>query len=454
MASITTRPDGSRFIQFTLDKQRRTIHLGTMTEKKARCLADRVENLVSAKKWGGQLDDDTTGWLAKLPDNLYAKLADVELVKPRAGGRAVLGAFVDAYLADKPDMKEHTRLNWLQVRQWLVLHFGASCDMRSVTPADAEDWRAFMVRGGPAVKPEALSVEAVKADAKRKRKLKALGENSIRRHIGRARQLWRLAIRRGLVRGLNPFEGMVTKVGSDKARQFFVTRDMADAVLEACPDAQWRLLFALSRFGGLRCPSEHLALKWGDIDFDKGRIRVPSPKTEHLEGKESRIIPMFPELRKPLLEAYTEATEGSQYVIWRYRDKNVNLRKGLVTIIGRAGLKVWPKPWHNLRASRQTELAEKYPIHVVCQWIGNSEAIAQAHYLQVTDAHFANALGEADENALQNAQQYGAESSSIEPEMVGAGKQKSPELPGDSASYNTVQEFDIPPRGVEPRSSG
>ncbi len=30
---------------------------------------------------------------------------------------------------------------------------------------------------------------------------------------------------------------------------------------------QWRLIFALSRYGGLRCPSEHLALRWGHIDI-------------------------------------------------------------------------------------------------------------------------------------------------------------------------------------------
>jgi elongation factor P--beta-lysine ligase len=36
-------------------------------------------------------------------------------------------------------------------------------------------------------------------------------------------------------------------------------------------------------------------------------------------------------------------------------------------------------------------LAESFPIHVVCQWIGNSEAVAKRHYLQVTDEHFAQA---------------------------------------------------------------
>ena len=32
------------------------------------------------------------------------------------------------------------------------------------------------------------------------------------------------------------------------------------------------------------------------------------------------------------------------------------------------------------------------PAHVVCGWIGNSEAVALKHYLQVTDAHFEKAV--------------------------------------------------------------
>jgi hypothetical protein len=45
-----------------------------------------------------------------------------------------------------------------------------------------------------------------------------------------------------------------------------------------------------------------------------------------------------------------------------------------------------------MRSSRETELAESFPMHVVCAWIGNSEPIAARHYLQVTDDHFALAI--------------------------------------------------------------
>src|SRR5579862_1801407 len=75
----------------------------------------------------------------------------------------------------------------------------------------------------------------------------------------------------------------------------------------------------------------------------------------------------------------------------------------------RAGLTAWPKLFHNLRASRETEPAAEYPLHVVCTWIGNSALIAQKHYLQVTESDFLRAAGSAAESgagfvktALQN----------------------------------------------------
>ena len=55
-----------------------------------------------------------------------------------------------------------------------------------------------------------------------------------------------------------------------------------------------------------------------------------------------------------------------------------------------------------LSPHRQTELAETHPIHRVCAWLGNSPAVAQSHYLQVTDGDF-------EEAAHQAAQQTAAD---------------------------------------------
>ena len=58
----------------------------------------------------------------------------------------------------------------------------------------------------------------------------------------------------------------------------------------------------------------------------------------------------------------------------------------------RAGLEPWPRLFHNLRASRETELAEQFPLHVVTAWLGNTPRIAMKHYLQVTESDFTKAV--------------------------------------------------------------
>ena len=45
-----------------------------------------------------------------------------------------------------------------------------------------------------------------------------------------------------------------------------------------------------------------------------------------------------------------------------------------------------------MRATRQTELSGQFPLHVVCDWLGNSAPIAQKDYLQVTEQDFAEAI--------------------------------------------------------------
>ena len=211
-------------------------------------------------------------------------------------------------------------------------------------------------------------------------------------------------MKHGLVRS-DPFEGISTAVRANHERFHFVSREDAAKVLAACPDAQWRLIFALARFGGLRCPSEVLKLTWGDINWERNLIRVPSPKTEHHEGGASRMIPLFPELKQPLLDAFDETEDGTEWVITRYRGGNMNLRTQLFRIIAKAGVEPWPKLFQNLRSTRETELVEEFPAHVACRWIGNTQPIAAKHYLQLTDEHFAKAIAGESKKVAHNAAQ-------------------------------------------------
>ena len=59
----------------------------------------------------------------------------------------------------------------------------------------------------------------------------------------------------------------------------------------------------------------------------------------------------------------------------------------------RTGLKPWPRLFHNLRSSRETELLESFPVHVVALWMGHDAKVNLKHYAQTTENHFARAIG-------------------------------------------------------------
>ena len=148
---------------------------------------------------------------------------------------------------------------------------------------------------------------------------------------------------------------------------------------ERIPYSEWPLLVALARYGGLRIPSEIREMKWEDIHWSEGRITINSPKTEHHHGGESRIIPLFPELLPHLQEQFELADVGSVYVFSDRIRYHTNLPTTFKKYIKRAGIEVWPKVFQNLRSSRETELAEEFPMQAVCKWIGNSQPIAMKH---------------------------------------------------------------------------
>lgn len=408
MASVskTTNNSGEtlRTIQFKgIDGKRRSIRLGTLPESDVNDIRDKVALLETYAKRERAPDRVTAAWLGTLGDAIYDTLAAGELVEPRPSTklakakRATLGPFLDSYIAKRSDVKGGTAVVYGHTRRCLVDYFGAEKSLAAITPADADDWRRWLALAKNEDDPQAGG--------------QGLSDNTVRRRCGIARQFFRDAVRRRLI-GESPFaemQGVVVR--SNRSRHYFVSRADAAAVLKACPDSQWKLLFALSRYGGLRCPSEHLALTWGDVDFEAGRIRIHSPKTEHHEGKGERIMPLFPELR-PHLEAVRDELLADfdpkrkrlseQPVITRYRDANANLRTQLIKIIRRAGLKPWPKLFQNLRATRATELADEYPSHVAAEWLGHTETIADNFYRQTTDKHFAKAVGEAVQKAVHS----------------------------------------------------
>ena len=145
-------------------------------------------------------------------------------------------------------------------------------------------------------------------------------ENTIRKHCGVASVLFNYGIEKKKITE-NPFKPLTSTTLTNKERDYYISVEEAEKVLQACPDAEWRLIFALAWFGGLRTPSETFVLRRAE-----DRFYVTSPKTEHHAGKEGRIVPIFPQLKPYLEECFEQANAGDEYVIMKHRVKSNNLR--------------------------------------------------------------------------------------------------------------------------------
>ena len=162
------------------------------------------------------------------------------------------------------------------------------------------------------------------------------------------------------------------------------------------------------------------------------------------------MLPLFPELRPHLEAAFDEAPEGTEFVITRYRDATQNMRTQFNRIVRSAGLTPWDKPLHNLRATRQTELSDEFPEHVVCQWLGNSQAVATKHYLHTTDEHFAKAT---TVSSAAPALHYPAETLRTASQLSLTGNEQTPVLQGFAVSCDAVRISKVDDIGLEPTTS-
>jgi integrase len=404
--------------------KRHTVRLGRVNERIANTAKIRIEALVAAKVAGHSVDAETAGWVSSLHNVIHQRIAQAGLVEPRSRDEQQdpsaprLARHIEKYIASRAKLKPNTIRNYKTTKRLLSDYFGKERLLRSIHAGHAKDYREWLVsKYSPA---------------------------TVSREIKRARQFFEYAKDCRIIEN-NPFAKV--KAGSQKntKRKHFVSPDVIQKVLVACPDNNWRLVIVLTRFCGLRIPSEVSRLTWGDVDWHGRRLTIRVPKKEHLDGHETRYVPIFAEVEPYLRQAFDEAPAGSIHVLPQRFHREGYVYAGILRAVERANVARWPKLLVNLRASRETELMKQDTAHLVHAWIGNTGKVAEDHYLMVTDEDFLRAASrpsaiptpEPTPSVRATAHQ---ESS---PEMQTAA---SPGIPEDAA-------VSVPPRGVEPRFS-
>jgi integrase len=368
-------------LQVVIDGRRRSVRLGSMSDRDARRVLRHVNELEVARKLGRAPEPATSAWLAKLPLQTLSKISTVDLVDMPKSRPGTVGEYSSQFRASRAsDLKPSSKRAMNLSHQKIIDFFGKEARIDAISNTDARQFKTWMVESG-------------------------LSEATSRKHIVNARSVFGAAIKDGII-GRNPFDGIKSApVSADKSN--YITEAVTEQLIKSLPSVHWGVLVALARYAGLRTPSETHALRWCDVDLESSKLRVFAPKA-HRVGRSreqaTRDVPITPALRRHLIELPTG--RGEKPVVQLSTN---NLHRTLISTMKRAGITKWSGLFQAMRRSCEVDFAQQHPQHVVSSWLGHSLAVSERHYLSVPASEFDRASGCARARALQNALQSDAD---------------------------------------------
>jgi integrase len=364
MASLSK--DGK--ITFYVDKKKRSFRVTRLNKKAAQTVLNKVEQLLSYRVGNEPLPESLQRWLSSCDRWLIEAMANAGLCDPPNDVTVV--EFFEKYIQDRPESRRDWQKNHNNTLQAVKRYFGSDVLLRDVSSEDAQQFRRW------------LATEA-KPTGKDMPK-QGYAEATVAGHIKICRKIFKHAEKQQIVHA-NPFKTVEAGSQKNSDRQFEIDRDMLQRLLDVAPDRHWRLLILLVRIGGLRTGSETRALRWRDVDFVNREINVPGAKGKNRpDGSRNirwRIIPIYPELLEPLKDCFDPTEE---FVLYGITGTDANVYNKFRKLVKKAGLTPWPRLWHNMRASRDSELtAAGIPDFIVSQLQGNTVQVSRDHYKMV-----------------------------------------------------------------------
>lgn len=213
-------------------------------------------------------------------------------------------------------------------------------------------------------------------------------------------QVWRVLDADAGLDGRNPWRGIVPLPKETHARRELTVEELMR--LTGSLDGEWRTLFALGIYTGLRL-GDAVNLEWGAVDLARGFVQV----TPHKTAKHGTIVrvPLFPALRAILAETPRSRRNGKILPglaeEYREHEKRVNYR--IRSIFEAAGIETQgetdrrnPKTktarkavevgFHSLRHTFVSLCANAgVPLHIVQAIVGHTNAAMTSHYFHVSD---------------------------------------------------------------------
>jgi len=344
MASLYKRKSTGKWIIDIYFPEKGRLQVGP-DKAVAEAIYKKINRLERCAKFGIPPDPDLISWFETLKRRIQKRLVDLGLLDRPLG----------LSIADLCRRFEATKIKLHGPYKYGIENLKAFFDhdtLSLVTPHDAKAFRSWLSKKG-------------------------LAEATIARRFKAAREIFAMAVGEKLI-AENPFDGIKAGSQHNAKRSFYVDPELTKKVFAAVSEVEARLAIALGRWAGMRC-CEIAPLQWSDVHFEKGILRIDSPKTG------LRFCPIFPELRP-----YLEAGKGDSPFCCPSLPGLKEPRAWIIHRLGKAceaidGVDIWPKPLQNLRATRATEVSAAFGPKAESEWIGHGEDVAMRHYLMVPD---------------------------------------------------------------------
>lgn len=285
-----------------------------------------------------------------------------------------LSTFIDNYLkARKNEIAEGTFELHKTTGKYLRAFFRDDPRIDHITKQQARSFKT------------ALGAGELSYVSQRPQKLSA---GTIDGHMRNARTMFNFAKADEMITD-NPFSHLCQTIRVDK-EWHYVTPSEYERLVNASPDVNWQLLFALCRLAALR-RAEALHLTWNNIDWNNYTLEVISKDRWKTKTRRSRKVPICLELQAQLAAA-DPGDPSCRRPIIEGISKSI-IRRMFHKIRKAGGVDEYNKPFQAMRKSCAQDWADQnvHPL-TLQEWMGHTTFdTTMNYYLKVSNEEYKRA---------------------------------------------------------------
>lgn len=368
MSQLVFGKDGYEIRMSKIKDKRCVLYLGKKIEKSiAEIWKMHTTRIEMAIRGEIIFPPETLQWIKSVRGRHIEKLADYGYLDANQYDDCTISSLIERCRDRFSKKTDGTKKVHERVYTTMRRYFGANKNIKLITQLDAESYGDWIEEMYPSPATQELMWRGSK-------------------------QMFAVAYKARLI-DRNELDGLTygKKNFTDKARDVYVDPEWIDKLLNACPNDEWRLIIVLCRYAGLRFFSEVFDVKWSQVDWEKNQlVDIASKKTK--KTRPIRTMPIWPEL-VPYLKG-CEADAKGEYLIHDERPNTLRKHQGswdaqLEQIAKKAGVKLWPKRWQNMRSSAETDRVNAgFEQWKVARWFGHSKKVQESNYLKIKDSEY------------------------------------------------------------------